>query len=267
MGNSGRFVWYELATTDTDTAKAFYADVVGWGTGDSSMPGSAYTLFTAGGSPVAGLMKLPPDTRSTDVVPQWIGYIGVDDVDAVAGHVAKLGGTVHVPPTDVPNVSRFSVFADPQMATLGLIKGRQGAQQLAPPNALGHVGWHELLAADLEKTFDFYGELLGWKKTESHVDSTGTYQQFSAGTETIGGMFTEVGISTLPFWLYYFSVGNIEVAAKRVKAGGGQILYGPIAVPGGVRLVQCADPQGAVFGLIDRRIRVAVGCYSGRASE
>ena len=34
----GRFVWYELITTDVAAAKVFYADVVGWGTQDASMP-------------------------------------------------------------------------------------------------------------------------------------------------------------------------------------------------------------------------------------
>ncbi|HUP00208.1 MAG TPA: VOC family protein, partial [Gemmatimonadota bacterium] len=34
MAESGRgkFVWYELMTTDTEAAKAFYSDVVGWST-------------------------------------------------------------------------------------------------------------------------------------------------------------------------------------------------------------------------------------------
>ncbi len=92
----------------------------------------------------------------------------------------------------------------------------------------------------------------------------GVYQQFSAGTETIGGMFGGPGNSTLSLWLYYINVDDIEAAAKRVEAGGGQILYGPVAVPGGGRLVQCRDPQGAIFGLIDRRIRITIGCYSAR---
>ena len=52
----GRFVWYELMTTDMEAARTFYADVVGWGTQDASMPGMAYTLFTAGGTSVSGLM-------------------------------------------------------------------------------------------------------------------------------------------------------------------------------------------------------------------
>ena len=54
VSSHGRFVWYELTTTDVEAAKAFYAEVVGWGTQDASMPGVAYTLFTAGGARSAG---------------------------------------------------------------------------------------------------------------------------------------------------------------------------------------------------------------------
>src|SRR5580704_8316187 len=31
VNSHGRFVWYELMTTDMKTAKLFYANVVGWG--------------------------------------------------------------------------------------------------------------------------------------------------------------------------------------------------------------------------------------------
>ena len=47
VGSHGRFVWYELMTTDMETAKAFYANVVGWGTRDAPTSGLAYSLFTA----------------------------------------------------------------------------------------------------------------------------------------------------------------------------------------------------------------------------
>ena len=68
----------------------------------------------------------------------------------------------------------------------------------------------------------------------------------------------------LPFWLYYFNVGDVEAAAKRVEAGGGQILYGPIDVPGGAWIVHCMDPQGAIFALLDRRRRKAIGYFVPR---
>ena len=53
------------------------------------------------------------------------------------------------------------------------------------------VGWHELLAADWETAWAFYSELFGWQKAETDKGAMGTYQQFSAGGQTIGGMFTK----------------------------------------------------------------------------
>jgi predicted enzyme related to lactoylglutathione lyase len=94
------------------------------------------------------------------------------------------------------------------------------------------VGWHELLAADWEKALAFHGELFGWQKADAHIGSMGTYQQFSAGGETIGGMYTKPATLPVPFWLYYFNISDIGTAAKRVEAGGGQILYGPTARAG-----------------------------------
>ena len=127
-------------------------------------------------------MDLPEDARRTGATPHWIGYVGVDDVDATADRIKRLGGAVHVPPTDVPNISRFSVFADPQMATLALFKWlKPGQEQPAELGAPGRVGWHELLAADWEKALAFYGELFGWQKADADVGAMGTYQLFSAG--------------------------------------------------------------------------------------
>ena len=77
----GRFVWYELMTTNVDAAKAFYADVVGWGAQPISMPGSTYSLLTAGDSPVAGLMSMPEEAARRSATAHWIGYVEVDNVD------------------------------------------------------------------------------------------------------------------------------------------------------------------------------------------
>ena len=40
-----------------------------------------------------------------------------------------------------------------------------------------------------------------------------------------------------------------EASVDRVKQLGGQVLNGPMEVPGGDRIAQCMDPQGAVFAL------------------
>ena len=156
----GHFVWYELITTDPEAAKIFYANVVGWDIGEVSMPGTAYTLFSFEETSVGGLLNLPKDARNKGAKPHWIGYVGVDDVDATTDRIKQLGGYVHVSPTNIPNVGRFSIVADPQMATLALLETLQPSQDRhVDSDTLGHVGWKELLAADLEKALAFYGEL------------------------------------------------------------------------------------------------------------
>src|ERR1700722_8565417 len=135
------------------------------------------------------------------------------------------------------------------------------------PPSLTRVGWHELLATDWETAFAFYGELFGWQKADSHTGMMGTYQGFSAGGKTIGGMLTKPATLPLPFWLYYFNTDDVQAAAKRVEAGGGQILYGPTAVPGGAWIVHCTDPQGAIFALLDRRVRKAFVYFDRAASR
>jgi uncharacterized protein len=262
VNTHGRFVWYELMTTDMEAAKAFYADVVGWGTQDASMPGMAYTFFTAGKASVSGLTNLSEDARKLGMRPSWLGYVSVDDVDAAADRIKRLGGTVYVPPTDIANISRVSVTVDPQMALIALLKWlTPGQEQPAALSAPGRVGWHELLAADWEKAFAFYADVFGWQKADADAGAVGTYQLFSAGGETIGGMFTKPAVVPVPYWLYYFNIGDIDAAVKRVQAGGGQILSGPIEVFGGNWVVQCTDPQGAIFALTGKRSHNGIGYF------
>jgi uncharacterized protein len=252
-GTQGRFVWYELMTTDTAAAKAFYGKVVGWGAQD--VPAMAYTLFTAGDRPVSGLMDQPEDARRMGAPPSWIGYVSVDDVDATTDKVKSLGGSVYVPPKDIPDVGRFSVVADPQKTAFALFKWATPAQDQPPePELPGRIGWHELLATDWEKALAFYSGLFGWQKDSAFdMGPMGTYQLFSAGGPPIGGMFNKPATVPVTFWLYYFNVGDIDAAAERVTAGGGKILMGPMEVPGGGWILQGTDPQGAAFALLGKR--------------
>jgi len=250
----GSFVWYELITTDIECAKAFYPRVLGWGTQDVSMPSMAYSLFTLGEASVSGLMGLPAGADKIGTKPRWIGYVGVDDVDVTAALINQLKGAVHVPPTNFYNFSRFAVVADPQAASFGLISWLRPVQlPRAEANVPGSIAWHELLAADREKAFAFYGSLFGWQKAEARVGPRGTYQFFSAGQQTIGGIVTKPRTVSMPSWVYYFNVGDIDAAVQRVKIGGGQVLEGPIEVPGGSWIIQCLDPQGAIFALVGTR--------------
>ena len=249
MANDGHFIWYELTTTDAEAAKAFYTSVVGWGTRDASAPGARYTLFTAADAAVGGLIGLSEEARKMGAQPRWTGYVGVDDVDATVAQLKRLGGVVYVPPTDIPDVSRFAVVADSEKATFALLKWRHPEQQQSAAALPGVVAWHDLLAANTQRAFDFYRQLLGWQRADGATGAVGAYQLFAVDGQTIGGITVKPPRAPLPFWLHYFYVADVDAAAARVKACGGHIIEGPVEAPGGNRIAYCVDPQGAMFAL------------------
>jgi len=51
----------------------------------------------------------------------WTSYVTVDNVDETAKLAESLGGKICVPPTDIPEVGRFAVLADPQGAVIAAI--------------------------------------------------------------------------------------------------------------------------------------------------
>ncbi len=243
-----RFAWYELLTTDVEAASAFYGKVVGWGAKDASTPELAYTVLDAGEVPVGGLMELPEEGRRLGATPRWLGYVGVDDIDATALQIGRRGGAVLLPPTD-SNIGRVSVVADPQKATFALVDGLTYGPQSGGLEELGRVGWHELLAQDRNKVFDFYREIFGWQKDSTETGPAEFYQLFSSAGQTIGGMLTKLPSVPQPCWLYYFNVDDIGAAARRVNSGGGRMLQGPIELSDGCWIARCVDPQGALFAL------------------
>ncbi len=250
---NGRFVWYELMTTDPAAARSFYGAVVGWGAMSGQIPGMEYSMFTQGEVPFAGLMELPESARNLGAPPSWVGYIAVASVDATAADVTAQGGAVHVPPTDIPGVGRFAIVADPQGAALAVYTSANPSPPDAP-DAPSPIGWHELYANDGDTAFDFYAGVFGWvKKDAMDMGPMGTYQMYGTADKTLGGIMNRPPNVPVPCWTYYFNVGNIDEAASRTRAAGGQILHGPQEVPGGGFVLQCQDPQGAMFALVGSR--------------
>jgi predicted enzyme related to lactoylglutathione lyase len=249
-----KFVWYDVMTSDIGAAETFYRSVIGWDAKDSGMADRSYTIFSMGPAMVGGLMPIPEEARAMGARPGWMGYIGVDDVDACASRLKAAGGAVHRPPEDIPGVGRFCVVADPHGAAFILFKGEgEGEAQNAPvaPMTPGHIGWHELQAGNAESDFAFYAELFGWAKAEAiDMGAMGVYQTFATGGAAVGGIMTKMPEVPAPFWLYYLNVDAIDAAVARATQGGGKLLMGPQQVPGGSWIVQCLDPQGAMFAMV-----------------
>lgn len=156
-------------------------------------------------------------------------------------------------PMDIPEVGRFAVISDPQGAAIAIFTPQDSPPGHDVPN-VGDISWHELTTTDHAKAYDFYQQLFGWEKRgDFDMGAMGVYQTYGRGEQTLGGMWTApADLPMPPNWLYYIRVANVDDAAERVKALGGRVLNGPMDVPGGDRIAQCMDPQGAAFAVHSR---------------
>ena len=249
----GTFIWYDVMTTDTKAAAKFYGDVIGWTAQEHPMQdGGTYTVFSKGPTMVAGLMAIPEPMRAQGVPPCWSGYVASDDVDKDAARIKAAGGAIPREPTDIPNVGRFAVASDPGGAAFMLFKpNTTETPKPVAPMTPGHVGWHELIAGNLEREFGFYSRLFGWTKDRAHdMGPMGSYQTFATGGAPVGGMMKTCAQVPHPGWNYYIAVDSVAAAADRAFTRGGKILNGPMEVPGGAWIVQARDPQGAAFAMV-----------------
>lgn len=245
------FFWYELMTSDLAAAEKFYPAVVGWTTTDFPNPDMRYVVVNANGVGVGGMMTMPPDVAKMGAPSAWLGYIQATDVDAETDAVREAGGVVHREPTDIPEVGRFSVVADPQGAVYMLLQPSGPDMPPVAPMTPGHIGWNEYMGSDWQKAFDFYAGLYGWTKSQSvDMQAMGIYQLYAVNGVDNGGMMNRPPHVPVANWGFYFIVEGIDAAAERVKTNGGQITFGPMEVPGGQWVVNCMDPQGAHFGLV-----------------
>jgi uncharacterized protein len=248
--NKGLFVWYEDLAKDPQAAIAFYSDVLGWKTQPFSEGGGDYTMWVGSQGPLGGVMKLPDEAAKMGAPPHWMAHVQVEDVDATVALAKKLGGKVHKEPTDIPTVGRFAVLADPQGADISVFKPNS---EMTPHDVSkqGEFCWNELLTSDSEAAFKFYSQLFGWKILEEmDMGPMGKYRIFGVGDKRLGGMMTTQKESGMPpMWLYYTETSNLDAALERAKKKGAKVMNGPMDVPGGGRIVQLMDPEGAAFAL------------------
>ncbi len=243
----GSFIWYELLTPDPDAATAFYAGLLGW-QASAHETQDGYRILSHGAEAIGGLMQAP-----AGVPPGWLGYLGVDDVDATVAGILADGGQVQMPARDIPGVGRIAMVTDPHGAPFYLMRGAGDRTSSSyAPDRVGHCGWNELGAGVLEQAVDFYARHFGWSRGESlPMGAMGSYQLMEQQGRAFGAIMAQQG-GAPPMWRFYFTVPAIDAAARRVRDRGGAILHGPVEVPGGDQILIGKDPQGAVFALVGK---------------
>lgn len=250
----GRPLWYELMTTDMKAAEGFYSKVIGWKTTPFNDAGQPYTMF--GLNPeqnVAGVMTTPPEATAP---PFWAMYVGVPKIEDAAAQIARLGGKAHTDIITVPNVGRMQLMMDPQGAAFYIFESASDEHRPEGTPEVGEASWHELMTTDWQAAMKFYQDVFGWQPSEKmEMGDMGTYQMFNRPHGMIGGMMNlpRDMANVPPNWLIYFRVPDAHAAVDRIKANGGQIVNGPMEVPGGDLVVMATDPQGAAFGLHSKK--------------
>jgi len=246
----GRPVWYELMTTDTGAAEKFYRNVIGWTSAPFAESPSPYTIFKRSGDVgVGGLMQRPKDMNGP---PFWAMYVAVPKLEDAIAHIKRLGGSELSPVIEVPTVGRMQMMKDPQGAAFYIIQPTPREERPETAPEVGEASWHELMTTDAPAAMKFYSEIFGWQPSETlDMGEMGKYHMFNRPHGMIGGMMNKppAMANVPPHWMIYFRVPDIDAAVERIKANGGSILNGPMEVPGGDRVVNAVDPQGAAFSL------------------
>ena len=246
----GRPVWSELMTTDPTAAEKFYQNVVGWTSAPFEGSPNPYTVFKRSGDvQIAGLLKRPD---GMNMPPFWSMYLAVPNLEEAVAHIKRLGGSELSGIIDVPKVGRLQMLKDPQGAAFNIIQPSPNEERPEVAPEVGEASWHELTTTDAEAAMKFYSEVFGWQPSEvMDMGEMGKYRMFNRPVGMIGGMMNKPPkmADVPPYWMIYFRVPDINAAVERVKANGGQILNGPMEVPGGDWIVNAMDPQGAMFSL------------------
>ena len=252
----GQFVWYDLTTTDVASALRFYPALFGWKTqkfefGDPSNP---YTMWSADGQTLGGVMKLSAEQAGMGIPPNWLCSIEVNNVDSTAQQAKSLGGNVIVGPMDIPNTGRYAVLTDPQGGPIAIYTpspGR-GPRAFDGNGRLGHASWHELMTTDVDAAFDFYGKLFMWEKTgDMDAPGVGKYQMFGQNGTPYGGIYKKPApMAQVPTnWLPYFFVRDVVASTNAATKAGARVMQPPMDIPGGGSIAVLTDPQGAHFAV------------------
>jgi len=254
----GGYIWYELMTPDPEGSKAFYDSVVGWNIGEGVPEYNGYRMIgRSDGGFAGGVLPLTDEMQQHGARPTWLGYIHVPDVDGALGKIEQSGGKTLMSANDIPNVGRIAMVADPQGAPFYVMTpATQGDQQsdVFSTDQAQHVRWNELATSDPDAALDFYKGHFGWgQEGDMDMGEMGKYRFIQSGPTNIGAIMRKPPQLPVSMWTYYIGVDDIGRAADAIKAAGGQILNGPMEIPGDEFSLNGMDPQGASFGLVGPR--------------
>lgn len=251
MYPNGLITWADNSTSDVDLARRFYTDVFGWVAEDQFMDGvHVYTRFLKDGKQAAGLIGLSAKSIEMGASSMWTTYVGVDDVDAIAGAFSANGGRLLVAPMDVGDKGRMAYGLDSTGAAIGFWQPgtHLGADAFNDP---GFMTWNELVTRDLDRALEFYPTVLPWAATPME-GAPEPYHLFMLDERPNGGVIAmpdDASTDTASHWAVYFAVEDADATAARAVELGATVGKLPYDSAVG-RIIALTDPLGADFSIV-----------------
>jgi uncharacterized protein len=243
---AGTPCWVDLAADDFGRAKTFYAGLFGWQLADWPLQAGRFVVCLQDGKVAAGIGSRPDPAMPAG----WMTYLATADLTATASRITGAGGRLVEGPSDVADVGRVAVAADPAGAVFGLWQAgtHHGIDLAAEPGALT---WNEQWSTSFAASTTFYRDVFGYAYQRGR-DWYATASTDGRAVAGIGDM-TQRGdrfpAGTAAHWVTCFAVADTDAALARVTSLGGTITAAPRNTPYG-RLAHAADDQSAVFSLI-----------------
>jgi len=247
----GAFCWNQLNTPDLAASKAFYEGLFGWKIVEESMGGMPMHVIFSGTTMVGDIMVMPAEVKTPS---HWLSYVWVKDIEEVVAKAKACGAAIFVPVTEIPEVGRIAVFADPKGAILGVYatdKEPGSPQPIGP----GTFCWYECMSRDIETEKAFYADLFGWTSAAQPMEGGFVYHLQNRGSDQVAGMMAMdgEGWEGIPdHWTAYVAVPDIETTVAKVKPLGGTVC------------VPVTDIQIGRFAVIQDAVGATISVFQGR---
>lgn len=111
----------------------------------------------------------------------------------------------------------------------------------------GAFVWYELNTNDQDAAFAFYGETIGWTRTDMPMGDGNSYGMFTSSHGPVAGVVdAQPGVPNN--WASYVAVDDVAATLALAVKNGAKKLVDPTDIGMGV-FASFADPQGAVLNL------------------
>ncbi|MFL6260519.1 MAG: VOC family protein [Thermoanaerobaculia bacterium] len=118
----GSIGWVDLTVPNAEEVRDFYAQVVGWKAQGLDMGSyEDFVMASPGGEGRAGVCHARGGNAG--LLPVWLVYLVVEDLDASAARCVELGGKILAPARSAGSSGRFCVIQDPAGAVAALFQG------------------------------------------------------------------------------------------------------------------------------------------------